>query len=75
MNRVILAKVLFRSVCKGDSHMNINASVTTLDGVNFVYKNAAHCMPGNSHSKDHFLPPGITCTTGLSHNPFTWFPF
>ena len=40
MNRVILAKVLFRSVCKGDSHMN--ASVTTLDGVNFVYKNAAH---------------------------------
>ena len=22
----------------------------------------------------HFLPPGVACTTGLSHNPFTWRP-
>ena len=22
----------------------------------------------------HFLPPGVACTTGLSHNPFTWHP-
>ena len=22
----------------------------------------------------HFLPPGVTCMTGLSHNPFTWGP-
>ena len=21
---------------------------------------------------NHFLPPGVACTTGLSHNPFTW---
>ena len=20
----------------------------------------------------HFLPPGVACTTGLSHYPFTW---
>ena len=24
--------------------------------------------------KVHFLPPGVACTTGLSHNPFTWRP-
>ena len=23
---------------------------------------------------NHFLPPGVACTTGLSHNPFTWRP-
>ena len=22
----------------------------------------------------HFLPPGVACTTGFSHNPFTWIP-
>ena len=25
-------------------------------------------------TSDHFLPPGVACTTGLSHNPFTWRP-
>ena len=25
-------------------------------------------------SQEHFLPPGVACTTGLSHNPFTWRP-
>ena len=24
--------------------------------------------------KYHFLPPGVACTTGLSHNRFTWLP-
>ena len=23
---------------------------------------------------NHFLPPGVAYTTGLSHNPFTWLP-
>ena len=36
----------------------------------------SHFLPPESLTRQafHFLPPGIACTTGLSHNPFTWCP-
>ena len=39
---------------------------------------AMHISPFLKNSRfesfRHFLLPGVACTTGLSHNPFTWRP-
>ena len=38
------------------------------------YVNKHEIVFHNLYNAPHFLPPGVACTTGLSHNRFTWRP-
>ena len=55
-------------------HLILQAMYTTMWLEIDCWLAVSHMFRWKLDSRIHFLPPRVACTTGLSHNPFTWRP-
>ena len=55
-----------------EAHGHSHSPVLMHRGRDYTYYQNLEVITLNTAG--HFLPPGVACTTGLSHNPFTWRP-
>ena len=68
-----IAPLKFKATCTKSKSCGAMPLLRKFLGYKLLFLRNEHSfVPGQINK--HFLPPGVACTTGLSHNPFTWRP-